>query len=191
MTHSESQGRNKDLTSWVLALSGAFSWMGAALAMLARGCAHKECLSGSRGPADVKRSPRASPGLPASLSSRGETPSASAMLITRVGSGTNHPRLGLASPCPQHFASALAFSGDQTLSSLSQASFDASLHGCKAVRVGRCSNAEVISVPASEERKDLEGGCPAAPHFLPSICLCPCHLFLAFVVLYMETGTLF
>ena len=116
--------------------------MGAALAMLARGCAHKECLSGSRGPADVKRSPRASPGLPASLSSRGETPSASAMLITRVGSGTNYPRLGLASPCPQHFASALAFSGDQTLSSLSLASFDASLHGCKAVLVGRCSNAQ-------------------------------------------------
>ena len=114
------------------------------------------------------------------------------MLITRVGSGTNDPHPGLAPLYPQRFSSSVIFSGDQTLLSLSLASFDASLHGCKAVLVSLCFNSsEVIPVPASIERMGLEGGSPASPRFLPSVCSCPRHLFLAVVVLYMETGTLF
>lgn len=143
----------------------------------------------------VKRSPHACPGLlagPGFLGISGRNSLCLCVLITHIGSGTHDPRPGLASACPQHCASSLGFSGDQTLSSLSLASFDASLRGCKAVLVSCYSNgSEVISVPASVERMGLEGGSPAAPRFLPSVCSCRRHLFSAFVVLYMETGTLF
>ena len=128
----------------------------------------------------------------ASSSSQGEAPFALCRAHNTCWLRNERPTPGPGPPLSPARLILVTFSGDQTLLSLSLASFDASLHGCKAVLVSRCFNgSEVIPVPASIERMGLEGGSPASPHFLPSVCSCPHHLFLAVVVLYMETGTLF
>lgn len=128
----------------------------------------------------------------ASSSSRGDARFALCRAYNARSLRNKRPTPGPGPLCPQRFSSSVTFSGDQSLLSLSLAPFDASLHGCKAVLASHCSNSsEVIPVPASIERMGLEGGSPAAPRFLLSIGLCPGHLFLAAVVLYVETETLF